>query len=108
MSKKCVKCEITKLETDFYNNKLSSDGLQSYCKQCQTDHRRASQRRQKRAQGRQAIQPALALTRRVAPKMPEGMLVFMIPISDGKDIQAWCDQAMRDYLLSQLRRGEGA
>jgi hypothetical protein len=34
--------------------------------------------------------------------MPEGMLVFMVPISDAKDIQAWCDQAMRDYLMSQL------
>lgn len=33
-TKKCAKCGQEKPLTEFYRNKKSSDGLQSYCKNC--------------------------------------------------------------------------
>lgn len=108
MEKFCRKCEAIKPITEFCKRAESPDGLQSHCKACSLEYRRTSSRRKKRAKERQPGTNSRITFRRSAPKMPEGMLVFMVPISDGKDIQAWCDQAMRDYLLSQLRRGEGA
>lgn len=34
MNKRCVTCGATKPITDFYGNKARSDGLQTYCKDC--------------------------------------------------------------------------
>ena len=32
--KKCLKCEIVKLKSNFHKNKKSKDGLFSHCKSC--------------------------------------------------------------------------
>ena len=33
--KRCSKCKEVKLTTEFYKNKSSKSGLQSYCKDCE-------------------------------------------------------------------------
>lgn len=35
MEKTCTKCEIKKLSSEFYADKRKSDGLRSWCKECQ-------------------------------------------------------------------------
>ena len=35
MEKQCSKCKVTKDVSNFYSNKLTTDGLQSQCKACQ-------------------------------------------------------------------------
>ena len=37
MKKTCKKCGITKDVNEFYKNKLTKDGLESYCKECKRE-----------------------------------------------------------------------
>jgi hypothetical protein len=37
-AKTCRKCGISKPTADFYRQKTSSDGLGSYCKECQSEY----------------------------------------------------------------------
>lgn len=39
MTKKCTKCGYIKADDEFYKNKYTKSGLQSYCKQCDKEQR---------------------------------------------------------------------
>jgi hypothetical protein len=39
-TKTCVRCHVTKNNSEFYNHKHTLDGLQTWCKQCQIDYAR--------------------------------------------------------------------
>lgn len=101
-TKACPKCEQNKPLSLFSKRTKSEDGLQPYCKKCCAKMSAKSHRRKQRLLGKAEPKAKVVTPTTVVPKLPKGALVYIVPLSDAKDIQAWCDQAMRDYLLAKL------
>ena len=57
MKKTCPKCSIEKTELDFYKCKSKSDGLQSWCKSCESKRNRDSKRHRKYADKKKKENP---------------------------------------------------
>ena len=106
-TKLCGKCNEKKALAMFSKRTISEDGLQVYCKKCCARMSTKSYKRRQRLLGKTA-QKAFARAAtptpqgKIIPKLPKGALVFIVPMSEATDIQNWCDQAMREYLLAKL------
>lgn len=113
-TKACGKCKQNKPLSLFSKKTKSEDGFQPYCKKCCAKMSAKSYRRKQRLLRNAKSEATQRLIREakaeakvviptsVVPKLPKGALVFIVPLSDAKDIQGWCDQAMRDYLIAKL------
>lgn len=101
-TKACGKCKQNKPLSLFSKKTKSEDGYQPYCKKCCAKMSAKSYRRKQRLLSKAKPKAKVVTPTQVVPNVPKGALVFIVPLSDAKDIQAWCDQAMRDYLLAKL------
>lgn len=108
-TKACGKCNENKALSLFSKKTKSEDGFQPYCKKCCAKMSAKSYKRRQRLLSKvkpkalvKVAKPTVTNVPTVAANLPKGALVFIVPLSDAKDIQAWCDQAMRDYLLAKL------
>ena len=105
-TKLCGKCNQTNPISLFSKKTKSKDGCQPYCKKCCAKMSAKNYKRRQRLLGKvkpkAPVKVAKPTVPTVAANLPKGALVFIVPLSDAKDIQAWCDQAMRDYLLAKM------
>lgn len=103
--KHCNKCKLIRPLTQFNKKRASADGFQPYCKDCCAAMSAKSYRRRKKIlarAGKKTTKPKVSTSTTQTPKHLEKALVFIVPMSEAKEIQTWCDHAMRKWLLANL------
>ena len=87
--KQCRRCHETKMAVDFYGSKMTTDGLQSYCKACYASA--AANRRRQSASGQG--DPNSDLPGDLSPEQLQHMQVAFLPTCIG----AWAPREVDRY-----------